>query len=348
MSSKTAASAGRVKPKPGHGRPTIFEVAEAAGVSITTVSHVFSGKRKVHEGTRLRVLETSERLGYRPRTAAQALATGRSMTLGLQITLSGHELVLNPYFASLLPAMSLAAIDLGYSFLFVPPNPSSEEFVEPLLDGGIDGGVVVDPVGDDRFVTSLLAAGRPFASIGRLLETQHEHWVDNDHLAVVDHVLDHLQKQGYEQALLLTIPTKVSYVADYTAAFARHPGGSERIVVARDLSEQAAVEAVAPLLAGPERPDAVLCIHDQLALGVLRAAAEAGIQVPDDLGVVGVTDSVLASHASPPLSSVRVFPEQAGRLVVELVDELARGGAGGGAPRVVPTRLVARASTARS
>jgi LacI family transcriptional regulator, galactose operon repressor len=81
---------------------------------------------------------------------------------------------------------------------------------------------------------------------------------------------------------------------------------------------------------------------------VLRAAAEAGIGVPDELGVVGVTDSVLAAHAGPPLTSVRVFPEQAGRLVVELVDQLARGGPDAGAPRIVPTRLVTRRSTARA
>jgi DNA-binding LacI/PurR family transcriptional regulator len=329
-------------------RPTIFEVAESAGVSITTVSHVFSGKRRVHEQTRLRVLETAERLAYRPRTTAQALATGRTMTLGLQITMSGHELVLNPYFAALLPAMSLAAIDLGYSFLFVPPNPSREAFVEPLLDGGIDGGIVVDPVESDDFVTALLAAERPFASIGRLLETPHENWVDNDHPAVVDHVLEHLEKRGYERPVLLTIPTKVSYVVDYTTAFSDRRDGEGSIVVARDLSEQAAVEAVAPLFAGADRPDAVFCIHDQLAIGVLRAAAEAGIGVPDELGVVGVTDSVLAAHAGPPLTSVRVFPEQAGRLVVELVDQLARGGPEAGAPRIVPTRLVARRSTARA
>jgi LacI family transcriptional regulator len=329
-------------------RPTIFDVADSAGVSITTVSHVFSGKRRVHEQTRLRVLETAERLGYRPRTMAQALATGRSMTLGLQITMTGPELVLNPYFTALLPAMSLAAIDLGYSFLFVPPNPSTEEFVEPLLDGGIDGGIVVDPVDSDGFVTALLTAERPFASIGRLLETPHENWVDNDHPAVVDHVLDHLRKRGYERPVLLTIPTRVSYVADYTTAFSELCHGEGNVVVARDLSELAAVEAVAPILAGADPPDAVFCIHDQLAIGVLRAAAEAGVRVPDGLGVVGVTDSALAAHASPPLTSVRVFPEQAGRLVVELVDQLARGGAGAGAPRIVPTRLVARRSTARA
>jgi DNA-binding LacI/PurR family transcriptional regulator len=331
-------------------RPTIFQVAEAAGVSITTVSHVFSGKRKVHEETRRRVLETAERLAYKPRATAQALATGRSMTLGLQITLSGHELVLNPYFASLLPAMSLAAIELGYSFLFVPPNPDRETFVDPLLAGArIDGGIVVDPMDGDPFVAALTAGGKPFASIGRLLETPHENWVDNDHDAAAAHVLEHLSDRGYEAPVLLSIPTRVSYVTDYSTAFARwSAAGSDGIVVARDLSEQAAVEAIKPVLASTSPPDAVFCIHDQLAIGVLRAASEAGVAVPDELGVVGVTDSLIAAHARPPLTSVRVHPEQAGRLVVHLMDRLLRGEEDVTAPQIVPTRLVARESTARS
>jgi DNA-binding LacI/PurR family transcriptional regulator len=329
-------------------RPTIFEVAEEAGVSITTVSHVFSGKRKVHEATRRRVLETAERLAYRPRATAQALATGRSMTLGLQISMSGHELVLNPYFTSLLPAMSLAAIDLGYSFLFVPANPSNDAFVEPLLNGGIDGGIVVDPVERDPFVAALIEAKRPFASIGRLLETPHENWVDNDHADAVRRVLDHLTKRGYGHPILLTIPTEVSYVVDYSTAFSRwQENGQRGIVVARDLSEQAAVDAITPVLLTPHPPDAVFCIHDQLAIGVLRAASDLGLVVPDELGVVGVTNSALASHARPSLTSVQVFPERAGRLVVELIDQVVRGEPDVEAPRIVPTRLIARASTAR-
>jgi DNA-binding LacI/PurR family transcriptional regulator len=331
-------------------RPTIFQVAEEAGVSITTVSHVFSGKRKVHEETRRRVLETAERLAYKPRATAQALATGRSMTLGLQITLSGHELVLNPYFASLLPAMSLAAIELGYSFLFVPPNPDRDAFVDPLLAGArIDGGIVIDPMDRDPFVSALLAGGTPFTSIGRLLDTPHENWVDNDHDAASAHVLEHLAERGYESPVLLTIPTRVSYVTDYSTAFAgRSTAGADGIVVAEDLSEQAAVEAIKPLLGSADPPDAVFCIHDQLAIGVLRAASELGVCVPDELGVVGVTDSLIAAHARPPLTSVRVHAEQAGRLVVQLLDQLLRGEADISAPRIVPTRLVSRESTARS
>ena len=76
--------------------PTIFEVADAAGVSITTVSHVFSGKRRVGADSRRRVIDVAARLAYRPRRNARSLATGRTMTLAIQFPMSGPEMVLNP------------------------------------------------------------------------------------------------------------------------------------------------------------------------------------------------------------------------------------------------------------
>jgi DNA-binding LacI/PurR family transcriptional regulator len=329
-------------------RPTIFQVAEAAGVSITTVSHVFSGKRKVHEVTRDRVFETAERLGYRPRSTAQALATGRSMALGLQLSLSDQEVVLNPYFSTLLPAMSVAAMELGYSFLFLPPPPSDRAAVERVLaNGSIDGGILIDPVERDPFVQLLIDQDRPFASLGRLLETPHDHWVDNDQAAVVDEVLEHLAEEGYTSPVLLTLPTRVSYVSDYSTAFGRAFPEPRRIVVAKQLSELAAVEAIRPVLQGSDPPDAVFCIHDQLAVGALRAADEVGLSVPDELGVVGVANSFLAQHSSPALTSVDVFPEEAGRLIVHLLDRLLRGEVGV-TPQIVPSRLFIRASTTRS
>jgi DNA-binding LacI/PurR family transcriptional regulator len=329
-------------------RPTIFQVAEAAGVSITTVSHVFSGKRKVHEGTRERVFETAERLGYRPRSTAQALATGRSMALGLQLSLSDQEVVLNPYFSSLLPAMSVAAMELGYSFLFVPPPPSDRAAVERVLaNGSIDGGILIDPVERDPFVQLLIDQDRPFTSLGRLLETPHDHWVDNDQPAIVSEVLEHLAEEGYTSPVLLTLPTRVSYLSDYSTTFGRVFPEPWRIVVAKQLSELAAVEAIRPVLQRTDPPDAVFCIHDQLAVGTLRAAGEIGLSVPEDLGVVGVTDSFLAKRSSPAITSVHLFPEEAGRLIVQLLDRLLRGEVGV-TPQIVPSRLFVRASTTRS
>jgi DNA-binding LacI/PurR family transcriptional regulator len=126
-----------------NGRSTIFDVAEGAGVSITTVSHVFSGKRRVHEQTRRRVLEIADQLAYRPRATAQALATGRTNTLALQISATGQNLILNPFFSALLSELSLAAIERDLSFVYVPPADAGAAFIAPLIDQRrIDGALL--------------------------------------------------------------------------------------------------------------------------------------------------------------------------------------------------------------
>lgn len=327
---------------------TIFDVAEAAGVSITTVSHVFSGNRRVAVETRNRVESVARKLGYRPRASAQALAHGRTNTLALQLSISGESLVLNPFFTSLLAALSLAAIDRGFSFVYVPPGPGSGGFVEPLLGAGlVDAAVLVDPIRDDPFVEAVIRGDFPYVSIGRVLGggVTSDYWVDNDHHAVCDKVLSHLWDAGYARPALLTVPFELSYVVDYADGFRAAAGEDAPIVVANDLTDLAAQAAAAEALALSDPPDAFFCIHDRLAVGALLAAAEAGVAVPRELGVVGIGDN-LASHTHPSLTSVRVFPERSGESAIDLVDAMLRG-MEPKVPVLVEAQLVRRESTCR-
>jgi DNA-binding LacI/PurR family transcriptional regulator len=330
-----------------NGRVTIFDVADAAGVSITTVSHVFSGNRRVGAATRERVQDVARRLGYRPRSIAQALAHGRTNTLALQLSISGESLVLNPFLTSLLASLSLTAIDRGFSFVYVPPGPSAAGFVEPLLDAGrVDAAVLVDPVRGDPFVEAVVERTVPHVSIGRILGVTSDYWIDNDHRAICDKVVAHLASEGYRRPALLTVPFDLSYVVDYTSGFRAAAGEDAPVVVADDLTDLAAQHAAGRALAGAHPPDAFFCIHDRLAVGALVAAAEAGVGVPAALGVVGIGDS-LASHAHPALTSVRVFPERAGAAAVELLEAVLRG-AEAEVPVLVSAQLVRRKSTRRA
>ena len=330
-----------------NGRVTIFDVAEAAGVSITTVSHVFSGNRRVGAETRARVEDVARQLGYRPRSSAQALAHGRTNTLALQLSISGESLVLNPFLTSLLASLSLAAIDRGFSFVYVPPGPTAAGFVGPLLEAAqVDGVVLVDPARGDPFVEAVVERGFPYVSIGRILGVTSDYWVDNDHRAVCEKVAAHLAAEGYQRPALLTVPFEVSYVLDYTNGFRHAAGEAAPIVVADDLTDLAAQDAARRALAEPAPPDAFFCIHDRLAVGALLAAGEAGISVPGGLGVAGIGDS-LASHTHPGLTSVRVFPERAGAAAVELLEAVLRG-AEAEVPALIDAQLVRRESTRRA
>jgi DNA-binding LacI/PurR family transcriptional regulator len=329
-------------------KATIFQVAEAAGVSITTVSHVFSGKRRVNAQTRTRVLESAERLAYSPSSAAQALATGRKLALALQVSLTAEALVLNSFFASLLPALSLAAVERGYSFLYVPPSEDGRSFVDPLVgERRIDGAVLVDPLLGDPFVEAVRRAGLPFVTIGRLLDGSSDAWVDNDHAAVCADVAAHLEGAGYKRPALLTIDSDVSYGVDYADGFrAAFPDG-DRIVVAERFSAHAAARAAAAALGSDDPPDAFFAIHDQLALGIEPAIEAAGLRVGRDVGVVAVGDSFIARQTNVPLTSVDPATERFAPATVALLDELING-ATPTTPVVVPARLIARASTIRA
>jgi len=330
------------------GRATIFEVAAEAGVSITTVSHLFSGKRRVNVQTRRRVLDTATQLGYSPNSTAQALATGRNFALALQVSFTGEALVLNTFFAELLPTLSLAAVERGYAFVFVPPADEGRSFVDPLVgERRIDGAVLVDPLLGDPFVEAVRAAGLPFVTIGRLLDGSSDVWVDNDHASICAGVAEHLKDAGYERPALLTIETDVSYGADYVTGFRAAFPQPERIVIADTFSSRAATRAAMAALSEPDPPDAFFCIHDQLALGVEPAIEAAGLTVGRDVGIVGVGDSLVAQQAHVPLTSVDVAAERFGPAAVELLDGLIVGGAPI-APVLIAARVVARASTARA
>src|SRR6266536_924556 len=307
---------------------SIEEVAREAGVSITTVSHVFSGKRPVAPETRRRVLAVAERLNYRPHRAARGLATGRAMTIGLQFPFEGDPLVLNPFFPELLEGLSAAAAEAGYGFLLIPASLDARfPLKQTLKERRFDGVIVA----------------------GRYLGSTEVPWVDNDHRGGLVQVMAHLEEQGYKRPALLSSKGGFSYEKDVEEAFekeVRARGGEVTIVRADDLSEDQAFRHALRLLSRSQPPDAIVAAIDRQAVGVLRAARELGLRVPRDLGVAGADDSVLARHSRPPLTSIRVHTRVLGEVAVaSLLAIVERSETPPN--RILPADLVPRASTRR-
>lgn len=329
---------------------TIFRVAREAGVSITTVSHVFSGKRHVSDATRVRVLEVAASLGYQARPSARALATRRSMTVALQHSISGAEDMLNPFIGSMLVAMSEVAVRSGYSFLFVSPDPTAEIFVGPLInERRIDGAILIDPTPADPFVSALIENEMPLVSLGRIEGHGGMLRVDHDHAGACRAVLEHFRAVGYQRPALMSLVSPMSYITDITAAFRSIAMDDAPIVELEQFSEGRAYAAAVELLDRTPAPDAIYCVNDLLAMGVVHAARERGLSVPGQLGIVGVGDSALARTLSVPLTSVRVYPERVGVMLFELlIASIEDGVAAVSQPPLLPAELVVRESTARS
>jgi DNA-binding LacI/PurR family transcriptional regulator len=330
---------------------SIEEVAREARVSITTVSHVFSGKRPVAAETGRRVLAAAERLGYRPHRAARGLATGRTMTIGLHFPFGMDSFVLDPYFPALLEGLSAVAAEAGYGFLLIGASQGARFPLRlALKQRRFDGVIMANPARDNPLIPILLGHGTPLVTIGRYLGSNQVPWVDSDQRASISQVMTHLEEQGYERPALISLRSTFSYDQDLEESFEREVrarGGEVSIMRAGDLTEEQGFLLALRLLSQRRPPDAIVVSADRLAIGVLRAAGQLGLRVPRDLGVTGMDDSVLARQSHPPLTSIRLGPHLLGETAVESLLAIVER-AEVPENRILPTELVPRASTRRS
>jgi DNA-binding LacI/PurR family transcriptional regulator len=334
---------------------SIRDVAQAAGVSITTVSHVLSGQGRVAADTRRRVEQVALELDYRPNVHAQQLVTRRSRTIAIQVASFSEPSTAtgliphSDYFLDLLNGASEAAAENGYALILTPPHVDISRIDEFALDGAI----VVDPRGDEPLFQGEWHHRHPVVTTGRTTEgTPVRALVDNDHRAAALEVLDHLEEEGYERPALVITNSSRSYIVDILDAYRTWAAGRglEEIVVevGEQPTQEGAAAALQSLLGRSTRPDAVYATSEELALGVLREAERCGLAVPGDLGVCSAVESTMLQLTTPQITGTNLNPHEIGVRAVSLLLDLAAGLEPATQEVTVETCLNARASTVRS
>jgi DNA-binding LacI/PurR family transcriptional regulator len=306
-------------------RPTITDVARAAGVSPTTVSHSLNGRGYVDARTRERVVAAAQELGYRPNLRAQRLRAGSARTIGLvssmPVAVAGGVSRLG-FFMEVAAASAEAALTHGFAMVLVPPL----ETTPSLAQFDIDGAIVVEPEQDDVATAQLRELGIPVVSIGRQPGAESEiPYVDAQASLTGRLLLDHLHDQGSRAIALLTgAGRRHSYLetsAVYDEFVAEH--GLEPVVANVDEheGEDGGYAAMRELLRTHPELDGLCAPVDAFAVGAVRALAEAGRRVPGDVRVVTRYSGVRARTCRPPLTAVDLQLDRLSALAVGLLLE---------------------------
>jgi len=296
-------------------------------VSPTTVSHSFSGRGYVDARTRERVIAAAQELGYRPNLRAQRLRGGAAQTIGLvssmPVAVAGGPSRLG-FFMEVAAASAETALTHGFAMVLVPPletRPSLDQF-------DIDGAIVVEPEQDDAATAQLRARGVPVVSIGRQPGSDVP-FVDAQASATGQLLLDHLYGQGARAiALLIGAGRRHSYLdmsAAYDAFVAEHGLGAVVAKVDEHEGEEGGHAATQDLLKEHPELDAICAPVDAFAVGAVRALAEAGRRIPEDVRVVTRYNGLRARTCEPPLTSVDLHLDRLAALAVELLLEHLRG-----------------------
>lgn len=296
---------------------TIRDVAQVAGVSPATVSRALSAPEIVDPTTRERVIRVAEHLGYRPNRAARGLITGRTGNFGLILP----DLA-NPFFPLVVKGIQQAAREAEYQVFVVDTdeNASAELGLVRDLAKQVDGVVLCSPrlkVADLQEAAALV----PIVLLNRLHGSVPAVVLDN--LDGIRQIVDHLTELGHR---------RIGFVAGPRTSWSNR----RRLAALTTVCQHSAVELVqlgsfAPTFAGGLEATegivisgvtAVIGYNDLVALGTISGLRQRGLSVPDDLSVVGIDDIPMSAIVDPPLTTLSLPKDTAGRAAVELLLEL--------------------------
>jgi LacI family transcriptional regulator len=308
-------------------RMTIREVAAAAGVSAQTVSRVLNDRPDVAPETSERVREVIRETGYAPNMLARSLTQGRSHVLG--VVAYGLD-YLGP--SRVLTAIERRAAESGYAIMLnlilEPETDDVEQLLDSLSARRVDGIIWAIPeVGANRawLRTRVSELHVPVIMVGGMDGRPYLRSIAIDNVAIGCLATEHLLAGGAKHVGIITgVPTwweAQQRQAGWRQTLESHGHEIEdRLIVEGDWTVSSGEEALHKMLAVCPDVDAVFAGNDQMALGVLHAAHSLGIQVPEQLSVVGVDNIAEASHFWPPLTTVHQPLGEAGEMAVQDID----------------------------
>jgi LacI family repressor for deo operon, udp, cdd, tsx, nupC, and nupG len=329
----------------------IYEVAKRAGVSTATVSRVLSRPSVVAPGTRRKVLQAVERLGYAPNSAAKNLRTLRSGKLLVTV-----PDISNPFFSLILQGIEEAAHRAGYAVLLgdTQHNKKREERYALMLKRKEADGLIFLGHRLPREAASLVRAASPrCAPVVNGCEFSPRLGVPSVHIdnaKAAYEALDHLYSLGHRRIGAITGPLVSPLSRDRLRGATSRAKAADAIpdlvVLHGDFSIESGVAAAEQLLSKKNPPTAVFCFNDEMAMGVVETARQRGLRVPEDLSVVGFDDIRFARYMDPPLTTIAQPMREIGEGTVRLLLDILRGNAIAPVSVTLPHKLVIRATTA--
>jgi DNA-binding LacI/PurR family transcriptional regulator len=317
---------------PSRRRPTIEDVARLAGVSKGAVSIALNGHAGVADATRVRISEAARTLRWRPSLHARALLASRSFALGLVISRPPDLLAADPFFPAFIAGVEsvLAGRGLELVLQVFDDDPAAEaaSYRRLARDGRVDGVLLTDLRIDDSRFALLTELDLPAVAVGRPSSDCPFRWLDTDDREGVRQAVRHLIALGHRHI------AHVGGAPGYVHSVARRRAWEEELrahglepkqYVAGDFTGDGGASGTRQLLESSPRPTAIIYANDLMAISGMSAATDAGLELPDQLSVVGFDDITLAAHVRPALTTVRQDASDWGRAAARSLVALVEG-----------------------
>jgi LacI family transcriptional regulator len=332
--------------------PTIKDVAKALNISITTVSRAMDGYDDVAADTRELVIRTAQEMGYTPNRAARQLRRKKSETIGFILPASAQRIA-SPFFMEFIAGLGDELTVHGYDLLVANAmtDQNEHELYQRWAESRKVDGLIINRVHvTDWRIPFLKKHGIPFAALERSADAEEYPSLQVDGSEGYLGLVTHLYEKGFRKLAFIGGPEElVNHV--HRLAWAKmaadklglelDPGN----VVSSDLTSTGGYRATKGLLEASNPPDAILCIDDETAFGVLHAAHEKGLSIGEEIGIAGFDGSPESLHTSPPLTTLDIPVYDVAHELASMVVKSLEGEILPEPHREIQTRLLVREST---
>ena len=327
----------------------IREVARLAGVSVATVSRTLRSPERVLPDTRDKVNAAVEQAGYRPNLMAVQFRSRRTGNLVILV-----PTIANSFFAKVISGAQQAAQLAGYRLLLCDTQGREaieREFAELVYAHQADG--VIQLRAYDPFAAPFSGAALPpIVNACEVIHNGRHPSISLDNRAAAKAMTEHLIELGHRRIGLIKGPKSSPLTRDRVAGYqdALNQAGIEAdpaLVCHGDFSLKAGDDGAAAMLALPDRPTALFCENDEMAIGALKRIRQSGLRVPEDISLVGFDDIPFAAYCDPPLTTISQPAEAFGQRAVEMLIALIEKKPLAERHVVLPFELTLRESTAR-
>jgi DNA-binding LacI/PurR family transcriptional regulator len=312
---------------------TIRDVAREAGVSTATVSYVINNCNRVGEKTRERVLKVIDELNYYPSSVARALAIQKSNTIAIVVPRTASVVFSDIFFTEALATIAEGLSKEGYTLSLLVGSETDDgvDYNTFIRKTSADGIIVIGPKKDDSAIPHLQFTGVPLVGYGRIESDEPIPYVDVDLYQGVLDILDYLVvKKGHKKVAFINGPEYYCNSIDQKRGYL---DGSSKYCLEiddgwmrnGDFIEGSGYREMVELLKLSNRPTALIIASNPMAIGAMKAIKEKGLQIPQDISIVSITNLSISEYVDPALTVLDTATGETGLKVVEVLVGLLRG-----------------------
>lgn len=330
---------------------TIKDIANQANVSTTTVSRVINDHPAVNNETRKKILKIIKKNNYRPNTVARSLSTSKSNTIGVFFTDNFNSGLHHPFFREVIYGLEKFMGDKGYDIVYFTNRQWGDSFsyLDKCQDRHVDGVVLMGVLKDDPNLPKLLASDIPVVFVDIDIKEKNASYVISDNISGAKKAVKYLYELGHRKiGMLMGIktakPTNDRFIGFKEALKELDLKYTSNWVFNGKYSEEGGYRAAEKMLNLSDRPTAVFCQSDNMAIGAMRAIEDAGFKVPDDFSVIGFDDIEVSSYVKPALTTIKQNKKKMGQSATQLLVSMIEKSKNNISPIILPVELIERDS----